>query len=75
MEKMNRHIFSNDELLKLQNIIDKSNSEVELAEKALGKLKRSQLKLQAKHNHDARKYRYFYVYFYLSFPNCFTSYH
>ena len=59
MEKMNRHIFSTDELSKLQKTIDKANSEVESATKALGKLKRKQLKLQAKHNHDQHNYRYF----------------
>ena len=58
--KINRHVYSPEELLKLQNTLTKAKQNVEKAQNGLGQLKRSKISLQQKHNENGHKYRYLY---------------
>ena len=57
MALLNRHKFSKDEISKLEDIVKKSEFDVECAEKALGKLKRSKSFLDLKQKQDQHNYR------------------
>ena len=57
MANLNRHNYSQQELINLQDICDKESLEISSAQKELGKLKSSKSKLQQQHQEHAHKYR------------------
>ena len=57
MASIKRHVFSNHEILKLQDVVNKANFDVDCAQKALGKLRRSKLSLDLKHKQEQHTYR------------------
>ena len=57
MAHVKRHIYSTEELIKLDEIVNKANSDVCDAQKKLGQLKRSHLHIKEQHQNGAHKYR------------------
>ena len=57
MASIKRHVFSNHEILKLQDVVNKANFDVDCAQKALGKLRQSKLSLDLKHKQEQHTYR------------------
>ena len=57
MASLDRHVFSKDEISKLEGLVKKANFEMECAQKALGQLRQSKLSLDFKHKREQHKYR------------------
>ena len=55
--KINRHVFSPEELLNLQQTLHESTMDVHNAQKSLGELKRGKIAVQQKHIQDQHDYR------------------
>ena len=57
MSNPKRKTFSKLELLQLQEIVDKANAELEIAEQTLGTLRRAKNEAQRKYYSDEHNYR------------------